>query len=257
MSTFVLFLIVGSWLMVLGGLCYLIYKLRRLSRLVLHEMQEDLPRFVKGEIENCFRQAEALSAILVDLRLQTSLPPTRNWAASPDLLRELMLHVLQFRPASIVECGSGVSTIVLAHCLRRIGAGHLYSFEHLPDHADSVRNELNRHGLEANVTILTAPLRTYAINDEQFLWYAMDELPALRVDMLLIDGPPAVTGPLARYPAGPLLFGLLNSKAAIFLDDSAREQEQTILARWSQEFPRLRQEVRPCEKGCAVLWNEP
>ena len=164
---------------------------------------------------------------------------------------------MQFRPASIVECGSGVSTTVLAHCLARVRAGHLYSLEHLPDQADKVRLELTQHGLEANATVLTAPLRPYAINGEQFMWYAMDELPAMKWDMLLIDGPPAMAGPLARYPGGPLLFDLLNPKAGIFLDDSLREQEQAILARWGQEFPHLRQEVRNCEKGCVVLWNEP
>lgn len=136
------------------------------------------------------------------------------------------------------------------------GMGHIYSLEHLPDQADKTRQELSRQGLEARATVLTAPLCPYTIQGEQFTWYATEELPSLPCDMLLIDGPPATTGNLARYPAGPLLFSRLSQKAAIFLDDSNREQEQAILARWTQEFPQLRREVRNCEKGCVVLWKE-
>lgn len=249
-------LMLGLLMTILTGLVYLVYKVRRLSRVLLREVQEDVPRFLKGEIENCYQQAEALAAVLIELRPSASLPPTRNWAASPDLLRELMRHVLRYRPKTIVECGSGVSTIVLARCLEILGAGHLYSLEHLPDQADKSRQELTRHGLDGRATVLTAPLCSHAINDERFDWYETKALPSCSCDMLVIDGPPATTGPMARYPAGPLLFGRLNPQAAVFLDDSNREQEQAILIRWRKEFPHLRQETRFCEKGCVVLWNE-
>lgn len=255
MSNTILLLILGLLITVLAALAYLIGKVRRLSRLLLREVQEDLPRFVKGEIENCYQQAEALAAVLIELRLPASLPPTRNWAASPDLLRELMRHVLRNHPRTIVECGSGVSTIVLARCLDILGAGHLYSLEHLPDQADKTRQELTRQGLDGRATVLTAPLRSHAIKDERFDWYGTEALPAGAYDMLVIDGPPATTGPMARYPAGPLLFSRLSPQAAVFLDDSSRQQEQAILARWRNEFPHLRQETRFCEKGCVVLWN--
>ncbi|MBX3234914.1 MAG: class I SAM-dependent methyltransferase [Nitrospiraceae bacterium] len=256
MSTPVLLLLLSLLSATLLCLGYLIYKVRRLARLVLREVQEDLPRFVKGEIENCYQQAEALAAVLTELRLRASLPPTRNWAASPDLLRELMRHVSRHRPQTIVECGSGVSTIVLARCLEIVGTGHVYSLEHLPDQADKTREELKRQGLGAWATVLTAPLCLHRIADEEFHWYGMDGLPVPTFDMLVIDGPPATTGPLARYPAGPLLFCRLAPQAAVFLDDSNRDQEQAILSRWRKEFPRLHQDSRPCEKGCAVLWSK-
>lgn len=255
MRTSLLLLILSLLIAILVCLAYLIYKVRRLSRLLLHEVQEDVPRFVKGEIENCYQQAEALAAVFIELKLRASLPATRKWAASPDLLRELILHVLRYRPGTIVECGSGVSTIVLARCLEILGTGHVYSLEHLPDQADKTRQNLTRHGLDERATVLTTPLCSHAINDERFDWYETKALPSLSYDMLVIDGPPATTGPLARYPAGPLLFGRLSPQAAIFLDDSNREQEQAILDRWRKEFPHLRQDTRPCEKGCVVLWN--
>lgn len=255
MNTSGLLLLLALLITILACLAYLIYKVRRLSRLLLREVQEDVPRFLKGEIENCYQQAEALAAVLIQLRLPASLPPTRNWAASPDLLRELMLHVLSHRPGTIVECGSGVSTVVLARCLEIIGTGHVYSLEHLADQADKTRQELTRQGLDTRATVLTAPLCSHIINDERFNWYGTEAMPSASYDMLVIDGPPATTGPMARYPAGPLLFGRLSPQAAVFLDDSNREQEQAILTRWKKEFPFLRQETRFCEKGCMVLWN--
>jgi len=57
--------------------------------------------------ESTFRQLEALYSVYLDLGLKSSLPPTRKWAASPDLLKQLATYALQAKPKVIVECGSG------------------------------------------------------------------------------------------------------------------------------------------------------
>ena len=71
--------------------------------------------------------------------------------------------------------------------------------------------------------------------------------------MLVIDGPPETTGPLARYPAGPLLFPRLKPGASIFIDDAHRHDEKEAVARWLRERPDLTCTWVPSEKGCAVL----
>jgi hypothetical protein len=71
--------------------------------------------------------------------------------------------------------------------------------------------------------------------------------------MLVIDGPPRATRKLARYPAGPVLFPLLADNATVFLDDTDREDEKTILEILRDEFSMLDQTRVNCEKGCAVL----
>ena len=68
------------------------------------------------------------------------------------------------------------------------------------------------------------------------------------IDMLLVDGPPGMTGPLARYPALPVFYEYLNNDAVIFLDDGVREDENKIMQRWLQEFPDLSSEVLDSEK---------
>lgn len=228
---------------------YILYKLRAVH-LLLYEARDT----ARTEPAVHFRQLEALLGLYVELDLKKSLPATRGWAASPDFLLQLATHTLCHRPACVVECSSGASTLVLARCLQRLGHGKVYSLEHDPHYAEQTRQLLERHGLSAWAMVLDAPLKPHWIKDEAWHWYALEALPpALEVDLLVIDGPPAATRPLARYPAGPLLFPMLKPGASVFLDDAARSEEQAILARWQAEFPALGQTSRPCEKGCAVL----
>lgn len=195
--------------------------------------------------------------VTADLGLKRSLPAMRDWAAGPDFLLEAIYHVKTEVPAVIVECGSGVSTIVLARCVQRNGIGHVYSFEHLPDHAERIRQELAEQGLTEFATVLTTPLIEHAINNDRWLWYDFESLPQRNIDLLVIDGPPGNTCRLARYPAGPLMFKYLSPCAAVFLDDAHRSDECEILKRWSKEFPVYEQQVRATRRGCAVLKKKP
>jgi predicted O-methyltransferase YrrM len=232
----------------LGGLAFIAHKARRIHRL-LHDVHVQLDR----RSADVIRQVEALQALYRDLELVKSLPPTRGWAASPDFLAVLMRHALSAKPDMVVECGSGVSTVVLARALQINGRGHLYSLEHLAEHAARTRDLLERHGVASFATVLDAPLRTQGIGSRQWPWYSPEGLPEARIDMLVIDGPPWTAGALARYPAGPFLFPRLASSATVFLDDAARPDERAVLDRWQSEFPDLRQEKLECEKGCASL----
>ena len=228
---------------------YMLHKLR-LVHILLHDVRDQTHHDSTG----LFRQMEALQGLYVELDLKHSLPPTRGWAASPDFLLELARHARSARPATVVECSSGTSTLVLARCMQLNGAGMVFSLEHDPEYALSTRAQLRRHGLEDWAQVLYAPLRPHLLNDEKWPWYDISGLPAwLKIDLLVIDGPPQATRPLARYPAGPLLFKSLARGASVFLDDAARPDERTALQRWQKEFPALEQSSRPCEKGCAVL----
>jgi predicted O-methyltransferase YrrM len=169
-------------------------------------------------------------------------------------LRELYLHALAEKPQVVVECSSGTSTVILARCMQMNGSGKVFSLEHEPEYAEKTRRNLERHGLSEWATVLDAPLRALELNKTSSRWYALDALPAdIAIDMLVIDGPPGSTNPLARYPAGPELFPRLSEHAAVFMDDAAREDEKAMLRLWETEFPSLRQTSRYCEKGCAVL----
>ncbi|SEN80631.1 Predicted O-methyltransferase YrrM [Duganella sp. CF517] len=228
---------------------YMLHKLR-LVHILLHDVRDQAHHDSAG----LFRQMEALQGLYVELDLKHSLPPTRGWAASPDILLELARHARSAKPATVVECSSGISTLVLARCMQMNGAGMVFSLEHDSEYALLTRAQLRRHGLEDWARVIYAPLRPHLLSDENWPWYDTSDLPAcLPIDLLVIDGPPQATRPLARYPAGPLLFKSLAPGASVFLDDAARPDERTVLQRWHKEFPALEQSSRPCEKGCAVL----
>lgn len=222
----------------------------RAAHLLLFELRDE----VRRDAGQHFRQLEALQGLYVELQLDKSLPPTRGWAASPDFLIELARHAREARPATVVECSSGTSTVVLARTLQLNGRGKVYSLEHDPHYAQQTRELLARHGLADWAVVLDAPLEPIALGNASYQWYRAAVLPALpAIDMLVIDGPPQAIGRLARYPAGPVLLPRLAPGGALFLDDAARPDEQEAVQRWLAEFTDLRADTRPCEKGCAVL----
>ncbi|MBV6321860.1 class I SAM-dependent methyltransferase [Duganella violaceipulchra] len=228
---------------------YALHKLRH-----VHVLLYDVRDQHRNDQAGLFRQLEALQGLYVELDLKHSLPPTRGWAASPDFLLEVARHARSLQQATVVECSSGISTLVLARCMQLNGGGKVYSLEHDRHFAAQTRAQLRRHGLQDWATVIDAPLTPHDIDGQAWPWYDLARLPEpLAVDLLVIDGPPQATRPLARFPAGPLLFPRLRAGAAVFLDDAARPDEQEILQRWRQAFPELAYTQQTCEKGCAVL----
>ena len=245
-------------LALLLGAFAIIGVLAALLLLVYHKLSSGtsaLKQQITQATDNTFAQVEALSALYGELKLDQSLPPTRGWAASPDFLRNIMVHARGARPGTVVECSSGISTIVLARCAQLNGTGHVFSLEHAPEFAEKTRALLKRHGLQEFATVVDAPLRALTLPDWKGNWYSTDALPSdLSIDLLVIDGPPTSTADLARYPAIPVLHKQLNAGGAIFLDDAIRPEEQQAVTRWQREHQDLVSIfVAPCEKGCVML----
>jgi predicted O-methyltransferase YrrM len=135
-------------------------------------------------------------------------------------------------PRRIVECGSGVSTVVLARLVRQCGHADvtITSLEHDADWALLVTELLNRESLSDIATVLHAPLQ----GDPP--WYALGELAGLpdEIDLLVVDGPPAFEPgqQLRRAPALAALGSRLGKDSTVVLDDIDRPGEQSVLARW-------------------------
>lgn len=185
------------------------------------------------------------------------LPPTRGSAASPDFLLALADHILKAKATRIIECGSGVSSLVIGRCLELIGDGHLHSLEHNAATAHGTKGNLDDRGLTSLVTVVRAPLKTYRFHDRGFRWYDLGALPDGEIDCLSVGGPPADVGSMARYPAGPMLFGRVATNGTVFLDDYNRRSEHQAVNTWLREFPDWKAVARPTEKGCAILRRRP
>lgn len=230
------------------GACY--HKVRR-AHLMAYEIAENAKQ-ARNEASSLFGQLQALTSLNTMLQMSGSLPPMRGWAASPDFLLLVAEEILNNGSLTVLECSSGSSTVVAARCLQMQDRGHVYSLEHDSVYAEKTRALLRRHGLANWATVIDAPLQ----KDESGVpWYSLSNLPTAvpEVDLLVIDGPPGVSGPLARYPALPRLRNRLSTACTVLLDDANRPGEQTVLSRWRAEFPEFEQELLPCEKGAAVL----
>lgn len=185
------------------------------------------------------------------LGLEGELPYTPKWSAAADFLVLVVEQVRQARPRCIVECGSGLSTVVLAQACALNGMGQVFSLENGAEFAAATRAECERRHLPA--TVLHAPFQDHALAGEVWPWYALDGLPQQGIDLLIIDGPPGFIRPHARYPALPLLWPRLAPGGVILLDDAARPDEQAVVIRWQAEFPDLTAEYEALERGCYRL----
>ncbi|WPL17661.1 putative O-methyltransferase [Thiorhodovibrio winogradskyi] len=228
-----------------------LHKVRKVH-LALFSLSEKMIA-VERETKWLYQQLQSIYSLEKLLNCAKPLPTLRGWAASPDFLLGIAQHVLREKPQIVLECSSGSSTIVLARSMQLNGRGHVYSLEHDSRYSERTRVELADQGLSDWGTVIDAPLQK--LHDlEGHIWYALDQLPKdIKFDMLVIDGPPKDTCPLARYPALPALLSRLSAGASIFLDDASREDEKKIAQRWAIEFPSLRQEQLHYEKGCLKL----
>jgi len=181
--------------------------------------------------------------------------PWSSWALPPRGLLDVLSTVRREDAKTIVECGSGVSTLHLAHALRALGRGHLFSLEEDPRWADHVRGMLEVNGLADWATVVTAPLAAQTHLGHTTRWYDLTAAalpPSPGIDLLLVDGPRGIKGQLARLGAVPALWERLSGAAIIYLDDADRPEEREIFKLWCEHFP-LSAEVVVTERGMERL----
>lgn len=206
----------------------------------------------RSETSALFSQIQALFALERKLALTDALPLMRGWAGSPDFLLQVANEVIDNKPRIVMECSSGVSTLVIARCLQLNGMGHVYSLEHESDYAEKTRHLLRKHGLTEWASVLNAPLQTMHTETP---WYAETSIPPdlPPIDMLVVDGPPTSVAKLARFPAVPRLMPRMSKRAVVMVDDADRDDEREMVRRWKELYPQLKDTYLPCEKGLLVL----
>lgn len=107
-------------------LMFSLYRIRKIH-LASYQLLEDAAA-IRRETTTLFSQIQALWALERKLGLPDALPPMRGWAGSPDFLLAAAEEALYLKPKTVMECSSGVSTVVMARCLQMNGVGHVYSW---------------------------------------------------------------------------------------------------------------------------------
>jgi predicted O-methyltransferase YrrM len=199
-------------------------------------------------------QMEAYTQLTQLLPPRTPLPRTRGWAASPDFLLTVVDIVLQRRPGLVVDVGSGLTTVWEALACESIGFGRVVAIDHDEQFGRATDHLVGRQGLAGRAEVRFAPLTEQRAADRDVLWYDAKALHGLDlIDVVVVDGPPGTTGPLARFPALPLLWDRLSPDAVIVLDDADRDDERATVEEWLALYPELTVERLRHEKGAVIL----
>jgi O-antigen/teichoic acid export membrane protein/predicted O-methyltransferase YrrM len=251
LSVSVILLLLGAW--AIFGQAVLLVGLTALLSIVSITVIVQLDMNRRSQVWN-YRQIESLFSLYATLNIAQPLPPMRGWAVSPDFASVVVSLIHDMKPATILEAGSGVSTLIAGYMLKQEGGGLIVSLEQEKQYADLTRADVNRHGLGDFVSVRHAPLKKVTIGQKSWLWYDLDQIEDLTsIDMVIVDGPPGNIQRLARYPALPVLADRLSDKAVIVLDDYFRHSEKEILARWLRDFPAFTHQAIGTEKGTVIL----
>jgi hypothetical protein len=151
------------------------------------------------------------------------------WSADVKLL-SAALYWLDRTSGPIVECGSGLSTLVMA-CAAAPAGRRVHSFEHDPAWAMRVEQVLPTR-LARCVDLQITPLRSYG----DFDWYSLDALTQpVEIGFVLCDGPPGTTRG-GRYGLAPILGQQMAEGCIVLLDDTQRSSEHAVVLRWCDEL---------------------
>jgi hypothetical protein len=158
---------------------------------------------------------------------------SRGWAnaayrADLDYLELVCEHATRAR-SPVLECGSGLTTLLLALTAARLDVP-VWTFEHDGTWYHSIRRVLSRFRVP-RINLWHVPLVRYG----DFAWYEvpLSRLP-LRFGLVVCDGPPGSTRG-GRRGLIPILGDRLGG-ATILVDDAERPSERAMLADWADAF---------------------
>ena len=196
----------------------------------------------------------------VNLRAMLKDDVLGTWAFDEQSIEFLWKKLSEDCPKTVIECGAGISTLVLAAYAdsfdqEQVPSARVFSIEQDMDTKISVEKRLAENQLIDYVEILHAPLDSrgsYTLDITQL----QKRMDSRKADWLLIDGPAGATG--CRKWTLPLLAPLARSGTRWFLDDAFREAELDILRIWKKSSGIEVKGIHPIGKGLGTgLLSEP
>ena len=184
---------------------------------IFRQAMRELARFAPGETPP--------RELLEKLRLGWD---NKGFDARLDYLEEITKRAATTK-GPILECGSGLTTLVLGHLAGKRGVP-TWSLEHDIDWYRRVSNAIARnHVIGANLVL--APLREY----DGFSWYdpPVADMPS-KFSLVICDGPPILTN-CGRYGLLPILSDRLEKGTVILFDDARKPGQPEVLQRWARE----------------------
>lgn len=170
--------------------------------------------------------------------------PITDWAAGPEYYVHICNDIIINKKKSIVEMGSGISTIIIARLIKRNNLqARIVSIDHDAEWQNIVAQCLEADGVRDFVDFVCSPLE----QKDDSSWYNTDCISLSEnfiADTVIVDGPIGNV-PMARYGAVPFMRKYLSSDCfTIYLHDTDREDEQKIVHLWGEILPNAKIEYR-------------
>ena len=169
--------------------------------------------------------------------------PQSSYSMSPTLILHILNDIIINQRKSIVEFGSGVSTIYMAKAIKDKGLkAKVYSIDEDEKWQDIIKGSLKQLDCDDFVVFITAPIRS---DDVGAPWFNEDKIneslssnQCSSFDCVLVDAPSTRTCKTIRNKAIPFILSMdyLSSNFSIFVDDTYRLAEHTCANEWNKSL---------------------
>jgi len=206
-------------------------------------MKRLVPRAIRERIRKRLKERQLRFALNRFIELSPDAAPSRElllklesgWSnegmsARLEYLQAVIRYANEVQGA-ILECGSGLTTLVLAAIAQRRGLD-VWTLEDSAVWHKRVSETLHRYKLKSLNNCLVQ-LKDYG----DFAWYEPPlELLPHTFDLIVCDGPLGTTK-AGRYGLLPLLKSHFKTGTTILLDDADRPAEEEAIHQWSKLIP--------------------
>lgn len=201
-----------------------------------------------------YEQVQALVALYSTLKLEMPLFNLRRFALCPDSAALYMYLVKTYKPKTILELGSGMSTVISGKILERYEGGRVIAIDNDAHWTEQTKEILATHDIKTNVEVRHAPLEPVEVDGVTRNWYSLRAFEDLEnIDMLLVDGPIDSSDTGNRTPALHLLKDKLSPNTVVICDDTFRLKWKQFVKDWAKENDFDYDEPYPNERQTVVL----
>jgi predicted O-methyltransferase YrrM len=218
----------------------------------LEQIEKEITRQVQKQ-EQDYRNVESLFSVFSAIKPGQPLPKLNEGnELSPEFAKTLISLIGEQKPKLVLELGSGISTLIAAYALKRIGKGKIVSLECDRKREKITKDYLAKHKLTKFAKIIYAPLKRIKIGGKYWDWYDRSKIKTGPIDLLVVNGPQGKRE-MIRYPAMPTLYKKLSKKTAVLVNNTKKENERGLFELWLKEFKDLELEEIESKQGIAIL----
>lgn len=172
--------------------------------------------------------------------------PFNGGALRPMCIAYILNEIIINQRRSILEFGSGLSTILIARLIKRNNLNvKIVTVEHNKEWATIIEEYLKNEDLLQYVNIIHANLTEIETPLGKVNWYdyntVLKGVENKKFDLISIDGPPA-NGKKIRYSRFPALIKMndfFEEDFCLILDDANRKGEQKIIKHYMRTYSNL------------------